>query len=168
MRQEKRKSRRILILWILEISGDLCYDVREGDNMILFYEPMPKDTKTIEETVGKATGIDNPAKIAGYSGAFLFDLPPIYLSPRLSEIFNEKPSISEILSDILKRFRREDYGEVSDIEAENNHDQRWVFNSYVDMIGRYRTPVGLLIVELSAEKGIVQLQGEYVEIGYEK
>ena len=52
--------------------------------MILFYEPMPKDTKKIEETVGKATGIDNPAKIAGYSGAFLFDLPPIYLSPRLS------------------------------------------------------------------------------------
>lgn len=164
MRQGKRESRRILILWILEIYGDLCYDVREGDKMILFYEPMPKDTKKIEETVGKSTGIDNPAKIAGYSGAFLFDLPPIYLSPRLSEMFGEKPSISEILSDILKRFRREDYGEVSDVEAENNHDQRWVFNSYADMIGRYRTPVGLLIVELYAEKGIVQLQGENVEI----
>ena len=164
MRQEKRESRRILILWILEISGDLCYDVREGDIMILFYEPMPKDTKKIEETVGKATGIDNPAKIAGYTGAFLFDLPPIYLSPRLSEMFGEKPSISEILSDILKRFRREDYGEVSDVEAENNHDQRWVFNSYADMIGRYRTPVGLLIVELYAEKGVIQFPQEKIEL----
>ena len=125
--------------------------------MILFYEPMPKDRRKLEETVGKATGISTPSKIAGYSGAFLFDLPPIYLSPRLSEMFGEKPSISEILSDILKRFRREDYGEVSDVEAENNHDQRWVFNSYADMIGRYRTPVGLLIVELYAEKGVIRL-----------
>ena len=146
------------------MSGDLCYDVREGDNMILFYEPMPKDSKKIEETVGKAAGIGNPAKIAGYSGAFLFDLPPIYLSPRLSEMFGEKPSISEILSDILKRFRREDYGEVSDVEAENNHDQRWVFNSYADMIGRYRTPVGLLIVELYAEKGVIRFPQEKIEL----
>ena len=87
MRQEKRKSRRIQTFWILEISDNLCYDVREGDIMILFYEPMPKNTKKIEETVGKATGVGSPTKIGGYTGAFLFDLPPIYLSPRLSEIF---------------------------------------------------------------------------------
>ena len=28
---------------------------------------------------------------------------------------------------------------------------------YADMIGRYRTPVGLLIVELYAEKGVIRL-----------
>lgn len=132
--------------------------------MILFYEPMPKDTKKIEETVGKATGIDNPAKIAGYSGAFLFDLPPIYLSPRLSEIFKNKPSISDTLSSILKRFLVEDYGEISDVELENNKDQRWAFNSYADMIGRYRTPVGYLIVELYAEKGVMRFPQEKIEI----
>lgn len=164
MRREKRESRLIQIIWILEIPGDLCYDVREGDIMILFYEPMPKDRRKLEETVGKATGISTPSKIAGYSGAFLFDLPPIYLSPQLSEIFIDKPSISEILSEILRRFRKEDYGEVSDVEAESNHDQRWVFNSYADMIGRYRTPVGFLIVELYAEKGVIRLPQEKIEL----
>lgn len=80
--------------------------------MILFYDPKTKETKI----VSKAFRIDNPIKIYGYSGAFLFYLLPICLSPRLSEAFTAKPSISDALSNILKRFLKEDYGEVSDIE----------------------------------------------------
>ncbi len=132
--------------------------------MILFYEPKPKDTKIIERDVSKAFGIDNPVKIYRYSGAFLFDLPPIYLSPKLSEVFTTKPSISDALSNILKRFLKEDYGEVSDIEEYFNRYQRWVFNSYADMVGRYRTPIGFLILELYASKGIIRLQGENVDV----
>ena len=64
----------------------------------------------------------------------------------------------------MRRFRKEDYGEVSEVEAENNSDQRWVFNSYADMIGRYRTPVGLLIVELYAEKGVIRFPQEKIDI----
>ena len=137
---------------------------KDGETMLLFYEPKQKDTKIVERDVSKAFGMDNPVKIHGYSSAFLFDLPPIYLSPRLSEIFTSKPSVSDTLSNILKRFLKEDYGEVSDIEECYNRDQRWIFNSYADMVGRYRTPIGFLILELYASKGIIRLQGENVEI----
>ena len=95
---------------------------------------------------------------------FLFYLLPICLSPRLSEAFTAKPSINDALSSILKRFLKEDYGEVSNIEECYNREQRWIFNSYVDMVGRYRTPIGFLILELYASKGIIRLQGEIVEI----
>ena len=132
--------------------------------MILFYEPKQKDAKIIERDVSKAFGTDKIVKIHGFSDAFLFDLPPIYLSPRLSEIFEIRPAISDTLSNILKRFLKEDYGEVSDIEECYNRDQRRVFNSYADMVGRYRTPIGFLILELYASKGIIRLQGEHVDV----
>lgn len=137
---------------------------KDGATMILFYEPKPKDTKIIERDVSKAFGTDRIVKIHGNPGVFLFDLPPIYLSPRLSEIFTAKPSISDALSNILKRFLKEDYGEVSDIEECYNRDQRWVFNSYADMVGRYRTPIGFLILELYASKGIIRFRGERVQV----
>lgn len=131
--------------------------------MILFYEPKPKCINAIERNVNKAVGADNPTRIHGYYGAFLFDLPPIYLSPRLSEIFASKPSVGDTLNTVLKRFLKEDYGEVSITEKYYNDDQRWVFGTHADMIGRYRTSIGLLVLELYASKGIIRLQGEKVE-----
>lgn len=115
--------------------------------MKFFYQyPIP-DAEKIHDVTSKAYGIKNPERINGYAGAFLFRIPDVYVSDKISQRIDTCPWFADILMDMLKRFSKDDYGFVTQFESDNNCETRYFGFSSSWMIGRYGTRLGGIVLE---------------------
>lgn len=75
-----------------------------------------------EKRVGKNK---KAGEIMGFAGAFGFALPPVYLSDYIQTILDKDPDFAEELKGYVKRIYRDDYGEVSEWQDEDNKETRY-------------------------------------------
>ena len=91
------------------------------------------DIQTFVERM-RGSGIPHPERISGFPGLF-FSVGDVYLSDQLA-VWSKQPDLAAFLDDIIARFSKEDYGEISESARSENVESRWLGNgSY--MIGRY-------------------------------
>lgn len=89
--------------------------------------------RSFAETM-RGNGVRHPEYISGFSGLF-FSVGDVYLSDDLAP-WAKLPELAAFLDEIIARFSREDYGEVSQMTRFENTELRWLGNGS-GLFGRY-------------------------------
>lgn len=113
----------------------------------LFFCEKRIDPSEILKATQAGYGINNPDKISGYEGTFLFQIPDVYTSPLITQRLSVNPDFRKELFAILDSFRHDDYGFVSSNESGWNGENRYFAGSSSWMIGRYSSRYGGIILE---------------------
>lgn len=129
--------------------------------MKLFYQDKRQiDHQEVHEAVKKAYGIEHPERIQGYAGVFMFSLLDVYISDRLERLLDADPQLPAQLMEIIKRFKREDYGEAFSDEVDNNIERRYFGFSSRYMSARYETRHGLIVFEFFHDMALLYFVDE--------
>ncbi len=128
--------------------------------MKLFYKDEKPNLSKIQEVTSKGYGIPHPEYISGYAGTFLFSLLDVYLSEQLEQLINVRPHFTSALYNLLKLFKKDEYGYVSQDEQLSNGEQRYFCGSHCYMIARYDTDVGRIIFESFFDMSLLYFEGE--------
>ncbi|HHV96800.1 MAG TPA: hypothetical protein GXX37_10080 [Clostridiaceae bacterium] len=128
--------------------------------MRLFYQEPKTDYKKVHEVVSKGYGDQHPEKIHGYEGAFLFTLLDVYVSDRLEQLLESRPEIASTLHELLKKFKKDEYCDLSPSEVITNIEQRYFGGSHQYMIARYNTDIGIIIFESFYDMSLLYFDGE--------
>lgn len=128
--------------------------------MKLFYKPEAKDEKAIYEAVQKGYGIKGPWKVNGYRGTYLYSIGEVYVSDELEKQLAEA-NFPNYLNELIHRFEREDYGDITQEEELRNIEQRYIDGGSW-MIGRYTDEYGTIIIETLPGKALGYFSGEAV------
>ena len=131
--------------------------------MRLFCVSRKPNAREVFEITSRGYGVKNPAKINGYVGTFLFSLPDIYVSNRLEKAMNEDPRYTAALIMLIQRFKRGDYGTISEAEADHNTEQRYLASSNTWMTACYETDVGKIRFETFWDMGLFYFNGELID-----
>ena len=94
-----------------------------------------RDPEALHRGLQRGLGIKHPERILGYAGLF-FDTGDVYASREVAEHMTRYPGFSATILEILKRFSKEDYGEVSDSVVQDNGESRWLSGGRF-LYGRY-------------------------------
>ena len=94
-----------------------------------------RDPEALHRGLQRGLGIKHPERILGYAGLF-FDTGDVYASCEVAEHMTRYPGFSATILEILKRFSKEDYGEVSDSVVQDNGESRWLSGGRF-LYGRY-------------------------------
>lgn len=128
--------------------------------MKFFYQSKKIDQQKVFEATQKAYGVKNPASISGYYGTFLFSLGDIYVSEGLYETILNDTSLSDFLINIIDQFLKNDYGDVSSEEENENLANRYLFGNFSDMVGRYISRYGTITLKTFQEYTLLELATE--------
>ena len=93
-----------------------------------------RDPEKLRRMVQQGLGIEHPERIMGYTGLF-FDAGDVYISKMVEEWIKYR-EFREFVLDSLKRFGKEDYGEISEGDDDINCENRWL-GSGDRLYGRY-------------------------------
>lgn len=115
--------------------------------MKLFYQDSPPAPQKIHEITSKGYGIKHPERINGYDGAFLFRVPDVYITDKISQVIDINPWFADRLRGMLKQFFNNDYGFVTSLEHDDNVETRYLSFSSSWMIGRYGSKFGGVVFE---------------------
>ena len=130
--------------------------------MRLFFKDNPPDVQKILEATKRGYGIGHPERVNGFAGAFLFTLLDVYVSDEIERYLEREPGFGDCLRELLARFRREDYGDVSQIEERDNAEQRYFCGVHMQMIARYPTAEGTVCFEAFYDRSLLYFAGEDV------
>lgn len=128
--------------------------------MKLFYKDQSPDFSKILAATSKGYGIQNPDKINGFAGAFLFTLLDVYLSERLEQLLEFSPEFASTLHGLFDRFKNEDYGDISINEESANSEQRYLCGCHTYMIARYETVAGKIIFQSFLDMSLLYFDEE--------
>ena len=95
------------------------------------------DARNITEVVKKAYGVKDPEKVNGFAGAFLVNWKDVYITDRVANKINTCKWFEQFLEECISRFRKDDYGFVTESEQWSNIEKRWLSGSSDWMIARY-------------------------------
>ena len=132
--------------------------------MKLFYQDEKPDFRKIHDITSQGYGIQSPEKIHGYAGVFLFTLLDVYLSDRLEQVIDDNPELADVLQNLLKMFKKEEYGDISRDEEELNVEQRYLGGSHNYMIARYDTDIGRIEFESFFDISLLYWDGEDISL----
>ena len=106
--------------------------------MRLFFRETGPSKEMVQDLAEARIGKNKKAgEIAGFAGAFGFSLPPVYLSDYIQTVLDKDPAFEEELEDFIKRLYRDDYGDVSDKQDEDNKETRWFCGCAAGIVARY-------------------------------
>lgn len=92
--------------------------------------------------------IKSPEKIQGFAGCFKFCFGQIWIDDKIEESIKNIAEFEKLLEDLLKRFRADDYGNVSQQERELNLENKYFFGCFVGLKGKYDTQFGTISIEI--------------------
>lgn len=87
------------------------------------------------ERLKKGYGIAHPERITGYPGLF-FGRGDVFVSETIGEFMKYIPAFRDFVFQSLKRFQKEDYGQISKDGELNNAENRWIGGGD-QVMGRY-------------------------------
>ncbi len=108
--------------------------------MKLFRSFLKPDPEKIRKAVKSGYRVERPEKILGYEGAFLAGPKDVYLTDRVARCAEKYEWFRSFLEDCILRFMRDDYGFITELEAWNNGETRYLCGSTDWMIARYPAP----------------------------
>ncbi len=111
----------------------------------------------ITEAVAQGYGLDHPQRIHGFAGSFAFYVPDVYVTPAVQGLIRRDGRFRDTLLQCLARFRSEDYGCISDQDAENNNEQRYLCGTSSGMVAAYPTAHGTLHFAVQDDKALFSL-----------
>lgn len=77
-----------------------------------------------------------------------FCFPPVYVSAQLETLIPVDAQRRDLLTELLNRFRKKDYGKITSFEYVDNIAQRHIFFTNTWMHARYETEFGVICLEL--------------------
>ncbi len=92
------------------------------------------DPETERRRLQKGFGIEHPERINGYAGLF-FGRGDVFVSETVWD-FMKDGDLEKFVLDALRKFERENYGDISNGDIEQNGENRWLSNGDLVM-GRY-------------------------------
>lgn len=131
--------------------------------MRLFCVSRKPDAKEVFDITNRGYGAKNLARINGYTGTFSFSLPDVYVSDRLEKAMNDDSEYTAALILLIQRFKRGDYGTISEAETDHNVEQRYLSNSNTWMTACYDTSVGKIRFETFWNMALFYLDGEPID-----
>ena len=131
--------------------------------MRLFCVSRKPDAREVFEITSRGYGVKNPARINGYAGTFLFSLPDVYVSDLLEKAMNKDSQYTATLIILIQRFKKDDYGTITQAEAEHNIQQRYLANTNTWMTACYDTEVGRIRFETFLDKALLYFAGEPID-----
>lgn len=131
--------------------------------MRLFCISRKPDARDVFENTSRGYGVKNPTRINGYAGTFLFSLPDVYVSDLLEKSMNEDSQYTATLILLIQRFKKDDYGTISEAEADHNIEQRYFAYSNTWMTACYDTTVGRIRFETYWDMALFYLDGEPID-----
>jgi hypothetical protein len=131
--------------------------------MRLFCVSRKPDAREVLEITTMGYGVKNLARINGYVGTFLFSLPDVYVSDLLEKAMNEDSQYTATLILLIQRFKKGDYGTISEAEADHNIEQRYLANSNTWMTACYDTAVGRIRFETFWDMALFYMEGDQID-----
>ena len=136
---------------------------KERIHMELFYQQPKPDPQKTRETVSKGYGIQNPERVLGFAGAFLFHVPDVYISDTIASRLKLNPTFKDDLLTMLERFCTDDYGFVTFLEQNSNNETRYLCGSSTWMIARYGSRFGGVVFETFYDLSLLYFVEEDVD-----
>ena len=115
--------------------------------MKLYRSKSDRDIAVLCQQLKKASGINSSHLPHGFHAVASFDLGNIYVDDVITKKLN--PNVQCEIDDCLLHFLREDYGDLTEEEQEQNGESKY-FGSGRGMIARYRISIGL--IEITVEQ----------------
>ena len=131
--------------------------------MRLFCVSRKPDAREVLEITSRGYGVKDSTRINGYAGAFLFSLPDVYVSDLLEKSMNEDSQYTATLILLIQRFKKGDYGIISESQADHNTRQRYFANSNTWMTACYETDVGIIRFETLWNMALFYLNDEPID-----
>ena len=103
--------------------------------MIKLIVKKEKNSQAIHASLKNGYGTKHPERIAGYAG-FCFDLGDVYVTDQIYQRMDSFPAFRGFIMESIKRFDQGDYGEISEMDDEENNENRWLFGC-PRLFGRY-------------------------------
>ena len=104
--------------------------------MVTIIKGKTTDPKVIHETLQNGYGIEHPEKIAGY-GAFFMNYGDICVSDRIAFRMDHNEEFRNFVMDSLRSFQKDDYGQISRNDYDENVESKWILGGGGEMFGRY-------------------------------
>ena len=115
--------------------------------MKLYRGKSDRDIAVLCQQLKKASGINGSHLPHGFHAVASFDFGNIYVDDDIFKKLN--PNIQCEIDDCLLHFLREDYGDLTEEEQEQNGESKY-FGSGRGMIARYKISIGL--IEIAVEQ----------------
>ena len=103
--------------------------------MIKLIEKKEKNDQAIHESLKKGFRTNHPERISGYAG-FFFDMGDVFVTEQIYDRMKAGSEFREFIMESIKRFDKGDYGEVSEMDYDENQENRWLFGC-PRIFGRY-------------------------------
>lgn len=116
--------------------------------MILYKKAQERDLQKVAQELYKASALCESRLPHGFYAVASFDFGDIYIDQALDEIINDE--IKRKIDESLLRFAREDYGEISEDEKDENLENKY-FGNGKNLVGRYAVKNGELEINLLAD-----------------
>ena len=134
-------------------------------NLKLYY--IPKDNEIDAEKLAKdikhAYGIPETHHMPlGFEGTFLFDAPPLYLSPGVEEELGKDPGLSEYIDKAIKSFIEDSGNESTEEERNEYAANRYLFGHNCWITVRCASPVEQLVISTYLDYGLIYFASEDV------
>ena len=119
---------------IMERSASMKRETVCIGDYIRIREGKRPDPETERRRLQKGFGIEHPERINGYAGLF-FGRGDVFVSETVWD-FMKDGDLEKFVLDALRKFERENYGDISNGDIEQNGENRWLSNGDLVM-GRY-------------------------------
>lgn len=131
--------------------------------MRLFCVSRKLDSKEVFEIAARTYGAKDTTEINALAEALLFSVPDVYVSDKLEKSMNEDSRYTATLILLIQRFKKGDYGIISEAEADHNIEQRYMANSNTWMAACYDTAVGRIRFKTFKDMALFYLDGESID-----
>ncbi len=133
-------------------------------NLNLYYKPKePVDADKLAKDIKRAYGIPETHHMPlGFEGTFLFDAPPLYLSPGVEEELEKDPGFSEYIDKAIKSFIEDSEDESTEEERNEYAANRYLFGHNCWITVRCASPVEQLIISTYRHYGLIYFASEDV------
>lgn len=118
--------------------------------MKLYRSKSDRDIAALCHQLKKASGINGSHLPHGFHAVASFDLGNIYVDNVIDKKLN--PNVQCEIDDCLLHFLREDYGDLTEEEQEQNGESKY-FGNGRGILARYRISIGL--IEITVEQNTI-------------
>ena len=94
-------------------------------NYVRIVKEEKRDLAATYKGLQRGLGIQHPERILGFVGLF-FDTGNVYASGELASDMSKSPRFGAFILEILRRFSKEDYGDISENDFQDNGEVRWL------------------------------------------
>ena len=130
--------------------------------MRLFSVSRELDSREVFQIAARTYGAKDSAEINELADVLLFSLPDVFVSTQIEEAMRKSTKCTAALILLSERFKRGDYGSISEDEADHNTAQRKLgCNTW--MTACYDTSVGKIRFETFWDMALYYFDGESID-----